>query len=222
MVALFHKVFCLSLIAFLAIDVVENAEMTFELPDNQRQCFYESAEVGQKIYVEFQVVTGGNFDVDIEVTNPLHQVIFREQRKQYDVFQDQAKEKGDYQVCFSNEFSTFTHKVVYVDFQIGKEKPLVDTKQSALTLLETASNVMHANLRLVTDYQTHHKLRETSGRTFAEHLCERVNLMSLMQFFGILVSGIGTTIMLKSFFKVQKNSSNYDQLRSGMVNNPLK
>ena len=31
---------------------------------------------------------------------------------------------GEYQFCFSNEFSTFTHKTVYFDFQVGDEKPL--------------------------------------------------------------------------------------------------
>lgn len=26
--------------------------------------------------------------------------------------------------CFSNEFSTFSHKLVYVDFQVGDERAL--------------------------------------------------------------------------------------------------
>ena len=31
---------------------------------------------------------------------------------------------GEYRACFSNEFSTFSHKLVYVDFQVGEEEPL--------------------------------------------------------------------------------------------------
>ena len=31
---------------------------------------------------------------------------------------------GEYKACFSNEFSTFSHKLVYVDFQVGDEDPL--------------------------------------------------------------------------------------------------
>ena len=29
-----------------------------------------------------------------------------------------------FQVCFSNEFSTFSHKLIYVDFQVGDEPQL--------------------------------------------------------------------------------------------------
>ena len=31
---------------------------------------------------------------------------------------------GEVSVCFSNEFSTFSHKLVYMDFQVGDEEPL--------------------------------------------------------------------------------------------------
>ena len=29
-----------------------------------------------------------------------------------------------FQVCFSNEFSTFSHKLIYMDFQVGEEQQL--------------------------------------------------------------------------------------------------
>lgn len=31
---------------------------------------------------------------------------------------------GIYKACFSNEFSTYSHKLVYMDFQVGDELPL--------------------------------------------------------------------------------------------------
>lgn len=31
---------------------------------------------------------------------------------------------GVYAFCFSNEFSTISHKIVYMDLQVGDEKPL--------------------------------------------------------------------------------------------------
>lgn len=31
---------------------------------------------------------------------------------------------GVYVACFSNEFSTFSHKIVYMNFQVGEEQPL--------------------------------------------------------------------------------------------------
>ena len=81
---------------------------------------------------------GGNYDVDMELTAPNGQMLYKDVKKQYDSFTWKADFKGVYTFCFSNEFSTFTHKVVYFDLQVGDEKPIVDTMgehASAMTLV---------------------------------------------------------------------------------------
>lgn len=50
--------------------------------------------------------------------------LYQQQKSQFDSHTFVAPESGAYAVCFSNEFSTFSHKVVYMDFQVGEEKPL--------------------------------------------------------------------------------------------------
>ena len=83
-----------------------------------------------------QVVTGGNYDVDMELTAPDGRSLYKDVKKQYDSFTWTAETKGEYKFCFSNEFSTFTHKVVYFDFQVGDEAPLtggMGQKASAMT-----------------------------------------------------------------------------------------
>lgn len=46
-----------------------------------------------------------------------------------------ADEDGEHVFCFSNEFSTFTHKVVYMDLMVGDEKPLTKNMESHHTAL---------------------------------------------------------------------------------------
>ena len=72
----------------------------------------------------FQVVTGGHYDVDVIVQDPRKNVIYKQVKKQYDSHTWTAPMTGEYSACFSNEFSTFSHKLVYVDFQVGEEQPL--------------------------------------------------------------------------------------------------
>ena len=43
-------------------------------------------------------------------------------KKQYDSFQWKAERSGEYVACFSNEFSTFSHKLVYIDFQASSSQ----------------------------------------------------------------------------------------------------
>ena len=68
---------------------------------------------------------GGNYDVDMELFAPNGQSLYKDQKKQYDSFTWTTNEKGVYKFCFSNEFSTFTHKTVYFDFQVGDEPAIV-------------------------------------------------------------------------------------------------
>ncbi|CAJ1049012.1 transmembrane emp24 domain-containing protein 3 [Xyrichtys novacula] len=119
----------------LHVFVVFGTELTFELPDNDKQCFYEELEKDVKFDIDFQVISGGNYDVDCFVTDPLNNVLYNENKKQYDSFSHTTAMKGVYKVCFSNEFSTFTHKVVYLDFRHGDEDPYFQsmTSSSALT-----------------------------------------------------------------------------------------
>lgn len=71
-----------------------------------------------------QVVTGGHYDVDCVLENPKGQPIYQGIKKQFDSHTFTADVHGVYTVCFSNEFSTFSHKLVYMDFQVGEEPPL--------------------------------------------------------------------------------------------------
>ena len=72
------------------------------------------------------MITGGNYDVDMELTAPDGRALYKDIKKQYDSYTWTTDVKGEYRFCFSNEFSTFTHKVIYFDFQVGEEKPIMD------------------------------------------------------------------------------------------------
>ena len=65
-----------------------------------------------------QVTTGGNFDVDASVMSPLNQTVYLVTRKPSGRFQWNADATGAYRLCFSNRFSSISHKTVSFDFGI--------------------------------------------------------------------------------------------------------
>lgn len=186
-------------------------ELTFELPDSAKECFFEVIEEGTESTIEFQVVTGGHYDVDVLLMDPKKNVIYKQVKKQYDSHTWKAESTGEYRVCFSNEFSTFSHKLVYMDFQVGDEAPLpgVGEHLTAMTQLETSAQEVHENLNSIIDYQTHHRLRETQGRKRAEDLNERVMIWSVFVTLSIMIVGISQVMVLKSFFSEKKPSQMY-------------
>lgn len=202
--------FILVFVTLCVLAVSQAVELTFELPDNANQCFYEEVEKDVKIILEYQVVTGGQYDVDAVLKSPGGAVIYKEKRKQYDTFTWTTDQKGTIEFCFSNEFSTFAHKVVYFDFLAGDDDPLIrdiGAHATALTQLETSCVTIHEALKAVINFQTHYRLREAKGRSQAENLNQRVHMWSLGEFFLILIIGIGQVIVLRSFFTDKKTKT---------------
>ena len=72
--------------------------------------------------------------------------------------------------------------------------------------METASVTIHEALKVVIDYQTHHRLRESKGRAFAEDLNIRVNFWSIGVFSVIILIGVGQVLVLRSFFTDKKHA----------------
>ncbi|CAG7838628.1 unnamed protein product [Allacma fusca] len=184
---------CHLLLVFFLPALVSSVELTFELPDNAKECFHENIQKGIQTTFEFQVVTGGHYDVDVSIETPTKQVIYKEVKKQYDTFPFVPETTGTYSFCFSNEFSTFSHKLVYMDLQVGDESPLpgVGEHITAMTQLETSAQSIHENLNSVIDYQTHHRLREAQGRKRAEDLNERVQLWSILETLAVFSISVG-------------------------------
>lgn len=91
-----------------------------------------------------QVISGGHYDVDCYVQDPLGSTVYSETRKQYDSFTHRAAHAGVYQFCFSNEFSTFSHKTVYFDFRVGDEPPILPEMGGKVTALTQVSAVLRA------------------------------------------------------------------------------
>ena len=70
--------------------------------------------------------------------------------------------------------------------------------------LESSASTIGDRLRIIDDYQTHHRLREATGRKRAEDLSERVLLWSIGQTAIIVLIGIGQVLLLRSFFSEKR------------------
>ena len=155
------------------------------------------------------MISGGNYDVDVVLYGPGEKNLHQAQRKQYDSVDFTTEEKGEFYFCFSNEFSSFTHKLIYFDFVAGDEPPLTDeigAHHTALTQLEMSTVRMHEALKIVRDYQTHHRLRETTGRDTAEYLNERTQYWSLGEAILLVCVGLAQVFILRRFFTDKRSN----------------
>lgn len=105
--------------------------------NHSSQCCYWSFQT--YLVFHLQVVTGGQYDVDVTLESPTKEVLYRQVKQQYDSHRFTAAVAGVYVACFSNEFSTFSHKLVYMDFQVGDEPPLLPGMGEHATVMTQVS-----------------------------------------------------------------------------------
>ncbi|XP_077375952.1 transmembrane emp24 domain-containing protein 3 [Festucalex cinctus] len=193
----------------LHVVVVFATEFTFDLPDNEQMCFYEEVEKGFKFDIDYQVMSGGNYDVDCFVADPFDSILYKEEKKQYGSFSHTATMRGVYKVCFNNEFSTFSHKYVYLDFRNGDEIPLLPsmTRATALTQLESTCVSIHEILKVVTESQNWYRLREAHDRNRADHINGCITLWSIAETIMLFLVSVGQVVLLKSYFRDKKSTA---------------
>lgn len=70
------------------------------------------------------------------------------------------QESGEYKICFSNEFSTFTDKSIFLSFITGKKDTRFEhlTDGNSSTYIEFASDWIHSNLEHVINSQTQFRI----------------------------------------------------------------
>ena len=183
--------------------------MTFELPDNENFCFYEEFDGAKRYVFEYDVLAGGLNDVDASVKSPNGKILYKETKQNSDEFVFESS-RGTYEFCFSNEFSTFTHKIVY--FSLGPElqKTLAeeggDEKPTVNTQSEESLEAIHLAATNTVKFQTDYRLNEARGRHMAELLNKRVQWWSIFESCIILVTGIGQVFVLRAFFTTARTS----------------
>lgn len=155
------------------------------------------------------MIAGGNNDVDVVVYGPDQAEQYRGQRLKYETVTFKTKEAGEYYFCFSNEFSSFSHKKIYFEFYTGNEPPLTEgmgERQVVMTQLETSIVKIHEGLKLVRDYQTHHRLRESQGKIAAANLNIRVQYWSLGESLLFVFISLLQVFILRRFFAVKRTN----------------
>lgn len=115
--------------------------------------------------------------MDCYVEDPNGRTIYKETKKQYDSFPHRTEVKGVYTFCFSNEFSTFSHKTVYFDFQVGDEPPILPDMSNRVTALTQVSRCRgrRALPQLPLAAKRPHRTAVRGSSTFPSAKCRSAN-----------------------------------------------
>jgi protein ERP2 len=110
--------FTILIIPFHTFDI----ELTVLIPANQRECFYHVLETGKTVEIEYEVLAGGDIDINYWLYAPSKRVLQSDFNKREGHQTLKLEETGEYRFCFDNSVSRFNQKQVYFSLRLINEQ----------------------------------------------------------------------------------------------------
>ncbi|KAJ5071173.1 transmembrane emp24 domain-containing protein a [Anaeramoeba ignava] len=177
----------------------------FTVPAGKKECFYDDAKKEEIITIQFQVIRGGDKDIDLSISSPNNDLVYTGLREVEGKYSFVAKMDGQYAFCFDNSMSSVTQKEINTNIQIGKlTKDSELAKKEDLTPLEKGILNLEERLISISEEQKYFKVRERVHRDTAESSNARVLWWSFFKTLLIVGMSVGQIYFLRRFFEVKR------------------
>ncbi|KAH8338125.1 transmembrane emp24 domain-containing protein 2 [Drosophila kikkawai] len=175
---------------------------------HNEECFFENVEGGTKFGVTFEVIDGGFLDVDIKITGPDNHVMHESEKESSGKYTFVAPAKGTYTVCFNNERSSMTPKLVMFSIDVGEAPQRAPgapgEEEVGHTKLEDMIRELSGTLTSVKHEQEYMHVRDKIHRSVNESTNSRVVLWSTFEALVLVLMTVGQVYYLKRFFEVKR------------------
>jgi protein ERP2 len=205
-------------------------ELSVSVEPGTRECFHQVFTPGLNVYFNYQVISGGDFDISFWLTSPSNRVLISELNKNMGQHQILSDEKGEYRLCFDNTFSHFAVKQVFfyiytLERFVDPEFPLVQSEYAGQDVVDSLDvevsslNNTFLKLKQLLDtaerFQSMWKVTENIDRYVMEANFTRVNNWSVINIVVLLIVSAIQVFMIRSLFEEKSKIGKI--LRSGKL-----
>uniref|UniRef100_A0A1B0AJU3 GOLD domain-containing protein n=1 Tax=Glossina pallidipes TaxID=7398 RepID=A0A1B0AJU3_GLOPL len=175
---------------------------------HNEECFFEKIETGTKFSITFEVIEGGFLDIDIKIIGPDHGIIHESEKESSSRLAFVAATAGIYTVCFDNQKSSMTPKLVMFSIDVDESPHRAPgapgEDEVGHTKLEDMIRELSGTLTSVKHEQEYMHVRDKIHRTINESTNSRVVLWSTFEALVLVLMTIGQVYYLKRFFEVKR------------------
>jgi len=183
-----------------------SATLTVQVEPRASECFNTVAEAGQLVQVNFFVTRGGLLDIDLRITAPNKEVIYSGLQFEGSQYSFTASMSGLHEVCWNNEMSRWTAKVVQFDVTVGEEPDDESNyiTHSSLNPMEDSISRLEHLLDNIQRDQFYLRVREQRHRDTAESTNGRVLYYSIFESFVLISISLGQVYYLRKVFETKR------------------
>lgn len=183
-------------------------ELTIYIDPGREECFYQALKAEQELEIDYQVVSGGQGELDINfhLYSPEGGVLITDSKHGENSHRHVVTEDGDYRFCWDNYFSTFNPKTVFFSLYIDGEKEWLDNYnifeaeeeyEGMVNSIKEVLMKVHTDITKVRQIQEVFRANEARDRNLAERNYTRVNSMSISQILTMLLVGLIQVAMIR-------------------------
>ncbi|KAH8401868.1 hypothetical protein KR009_008338 [Drosophila setifemur] len=177
---------------------------------HETDCFYDHAEITDKMSISFEVMDGGFKDITVEISGPDDDRLHYSDKDSSGSFTFTAMKHGDFMLCFNNEFSTLTPKVVMFQFRVARDLAYyVNPKERKDDVIEQSltqglTNQLSARMGAIKMEQEYMHYRFRGHLEVNESVSFRFLVWSIFSPSLLLFMTFLEIIYLKRFFEVKQ------------------
>lgn len=205
-----HVTVLLVVLVGLSHATMETA-LTFTVAARKEQCFYEDVKASFDIEIDFQVVDGGDLDIDFSVFDASLKRIAMDRRESYGSHLFPVKVSGVYKFCFSNKFSKLTSKTVFMDVYVDDGQYEEDKEAVDDASMQSGLNILNKQVDNIKNYlfKTQVQLQLTKAQRNKDQKIQksnktRVDRWSMVQCVFMILMATVQVYLLKQLFKEDK------------------
>lgn len=189
-------------------------ELTVEVGAGKMECFFQPVKNPCEVEIEYQVIDGGDLDINFFVQAPDGRVLISEHRRTDNFHKVKIPTVGDMKVCLDNTFSHFATKLVFFELTSdeddeddddatwdGAKEELQGLIDMTLDDFKVILEKLGENLDRSRNLQTVLKMYEARDRNIVESNFDRVNFLSGVQLAIMLIVGFVQVFLIRSLFE---------------------
>merc|ERR1711991_157164 len=119
----------LGVLCFLSVCLVSCTGLSWDVDAGDERCVMHDFEKDKTVHLFFEVIMGGQQDIDVHVFSPENEELYTAAQEQEGSYSFIAKVTGRYRFCFSNEHASSANKLVSFEvtsganIQVGRLSP---------------------------------------------------------------------------------------------------
>ncbi|AMD20765.1 HDR022Wp [Eremothecium sinecaudum] len=176
------------------------APFAITLPPFSKEClYYDMIDNKDSIVISYQVLTGGNFEIDFQITDPSGKAIVEQKQKKYSDFLLKSFGLGQYSFCFTNSYGTALKRV---EITLELQKQILEEAQPPEDIVaNNAVEEIDRNLKKITKSLNYLRAREWRNMSTVASTKSRLVWLSILTM-GVMVGiSVLQSLIVQYFFK---------------------